>query len=297
VTLADVSVVVTRPRGDVDDLSEALRGAGARVVALPVIEIKAPEDGGAALARAVCALERYQWVAFTSANAVRRLLGLMPDVASLGDARLAAVGPATAAALRERGLVPDLVAERTSAEGLADAFPAAPAPGAAVLFPAAAGARRTLPDALRAKGWTVDEVVAYRTVRAPPPPGALAEQLASATAVIFASPSAVEAYVELRMPDGRALIVPPIVACIGPLTATAARAKGLEVSVVARRASAADVVDALIEAVARAPAGASDERRDGAEGQLHAELLTGQRMGKGHEASGLAPPPGRDARR
>ncbi|MDA8309087.1 MAG: uroporphyrinogen-III synthase [Actinomycetota bacterium] len=251
--LAGATVVVTRPKGDADDLAEALRAAGARVVALPVVEIAEPEDGGAGLARAVAALPQYRWVVFTSANAVRRLLALVPDVGVLAGAGLAAVGPATAAALGERGLVADLVAERTSAEGLADLFPAAAAPGASVLFPAAAGARRTLPDALRAKGWAVDEVIAYRTVPAPAPPAALAAEVAAASAVTFASPSAVDAYVALRAQDGKPLAVPPVVACIGPLTAAAARVAGLEVGVVARHASASELVAALAGALAGAP--------------------------------------------
>ncbi len=251
-TLVGASVVVTRPKGAADDLSEALRAAGARVIALPVVEIADPPDGGAALGEAVAGISRYRWIVFTSANAVRRLLALVPDARTLGGAGLAAVGPATAAALGEHHLVPDLVAERASAEGLAALFPLATTPGAAVLFPAAAGARKTLPDGLRAKGWAVDEVVAYRTVPAPQPPDALADEVAAAAAVTFASPSAVEAYVRLRTRDGRALIVPPVVACIGPVTAAAARAAGLEVTVVAPSASVAALVDALAGALAGA---------------------------------------------
>lgn len=249
--LAGLGVIVTRPGGEDDGLTGALRGAGARVITFPVVEVADPEDGGAALAQAAADLGRYRWVAFTSANAVRRLLASVPDVASFGRTRLAAVGPATAAALAEHELVADLVATRTSAEGLAGEFPAPGAQGEAVLFPASAGARRTLPDALRAKGWTVDEVVAYRTVPVAAPPGAVVAELASASALTFASPSAVEAYVGLRADDGSPLPVPPVVACIGPVTASAARDAGLEGVVAASEATP----DALVRALAGALAG------------------------------------------
>lgn len=256
-TLAGTCVVVTRPAGEADELADALRRAGARVVAFPVIEIVDPQDGGAALAEAAADLARYRWVAFTSANAVRRLLALVPDAGALSAAgiALAAVGPATAAALAEHHLVADLVADRASAEGLADAFPVAPAPGARVLFPASAGARETLPDALRAKGWAVDVVVAYRTAPAPAPSAAMVGELEAASALTFASPSAVEAYVGLRAPGGGTLPVPPVVACIGPVTAAAARAAGFHVGLVAPRASAEGMVGALADALAGSPGG------------------------------------------
>jgi uroporphyrinogen-III synthase len=251
--LAGASVVVTRPEGDTDDLADALVAAGARVVAFPVLEIGDPEDGGAALGVAAADLARYRWVAFTSANAVRRLLALVPDVRARGGPCVAAVGPATAAALGARGVVADLVADRTSAEGLAERFPVAPSGGGAVLFPASAGARATLPDALRAKGWDVDVVVAYRTVPAPTPGDEVVRELGAASAVTFASPSAVEAFLASRGTDGGPLPVPPVVACVGPVTAGAARAAGLDVAAVASRATGAAMVEALVHALGRSP--------------------------------------------
>ncbi len=247
--LSGTTVVVTRPRGDADDLANALRAAGARVVPFPVVDIADPEDGGAALEAAAGNLARYHWVAFTSANAVRRLLALVPDVRALSGVRLASVGPATSAALAAHHLAPDLVAHRSSAAGLGEAFPVSAGPDATVLFPASAGARPTLPAALRAKGWAVDVVVAYRTVPAPAPCASAVQELGTASALTFASPSAVDAYVSLRTEAGLPLPIPPVVACIGPVTADAARAAGLGV-VVAARASAADLVAALTDALA-----------------------------------------------
>ncbi|MGC8472218.1 MAG: uroporphyrinogen-III synthase [Acidimicrobiales bacterium] len=257
--LTGVTVVVTRPHGDVDDVADALRAAGATVVQFPVLEIADPEDGGAALRRAAAQLFRFEWVAFTSANAARRLLDLVPDPSALRGVHLAVVGHRTAAVLAAKGLGADLVPERASAEGLAEAFPPASAPGAAVLFPASASARPTLPQALRAKGWIVEQVVAYRTVPVAGPPAGRARDLEDASAVAFASPSAVQAYVSLRSRDGRPLPVPGIVACIGEVTAAAARAAGLRVAAIAAGASGVSLADALADALGHVREGMSAE--------------------------------------
>lgn len=287
--LAGVSVVVTRPDDADDPLAAALAAAGARVVPCPMVEIVDPEDDGAALAAAARSLERYDWVAFTSANAVRRLAAALAAVgpgaqAALARLRLAAVGAATADALGAMDLVPRLVADPPSAARLGEQFPEAPRPGAAVLFPASASAMRTLPDALRAKGWAVDEVTAYRTVPAPPPPGALVAELAAASAVTFASPSAVRAYVSARADDGRALPVPPVVACIGPVTAEAARAVGLAPAIVARRASGPELAGAL----ARALGGTGGGARGGADGGTRGGTRSGTRGVTGRPTRGDA---------
>lgn len=236
--LTGTTVVVTRARHQAADLADALAVAGARVIEVPVIEVALPAGDGAALAQAAAQVAEHQWVAFTSANAVTRFLPLLRDARSLAGIGVAAVGAATATALAERGVAADLVAEPATADGLVAAFP--PGPGR-VLFPRAAEGRDTLPVGLRAKGWQVDEVVAYRTVPAPPPPPEVAAALAGADVVTFASPSAVRAYLDLGLP------VPPVVACIGPVTAAAARKAGLEVAVEAAVPSAAGLVAALGE--------------------------------------------------
>jgi uroporphyrinogen III methyltransferase / synthase len=128
---------------------------------------------------------------------------------------------------------------------LAAEFPKAEGDGR-VLFVKAAGAADTLGRGLEDKGWAVDEVVAYRTVDAAPPPAAVASTLAGADVVTFASASAVTSYLRLRDTDGRPLAVPPVVACIGPSTAVAARAAGLTVAIEPAKAS----VEALVVAIA-----------------------------------------------
>ena len=239
--LAGETVVVTRSRDQAGSLAEALQGAGAAVVDLPLLEIGPPPDGGAALAAAAERVRAgaYDWVACTSANGVDRFVATLRDGRDLGATKLAAVGAVTAAAFAKHALVADLVPADASAEALVAAFPAGPG---RVLYPRAVRARPVLAAGLRNKGWDVDEVEAYDTVALPASAigPELAATLAGAT-VTFTSPSAVEAY--LGQP---ALPAPATVACIGPVTADAARRAGLRVDVVAGDHSAAGLVEALI---------------------------------------------------
>ena len=256
------------PEGRTPELSEALRASGARVLAVPTIEIADPDDGGAALSAAAARAGEYRWVVFTSQHAVERLFDRLDDVRALANVRVAAVGPATAAALAARHVRADLVpvTGRSNAEGLVAAFPppdlsdapgppdapgAPDHPGARVLFPAAARARATVPEGLRAKGWSVDEVVAYRTVPAPAPPDAVLGAVASASAVTFSSPSALDAYLAMRTAAGRPLPVAPVVVCVGPLTAKAAHAAGLAGVVEVPVADPGAAVAAIAAALAR----------------------------------------------
>ncbi len=229
--LAGRTVVVTRGRDRAGALARALVGLGATVVELPAIEIVDPADGGRALTAATDALVagEYAWVAVTSSNAADRLF------ASLGDRRpsiavhWAAVGPATAAGLEDRGVTCALIAEPATAAALVDAFPAPPSGDVGrhvrVLFPRAEHARATLASGLASKGWLVDEVVAYRTVAGSPPADALTAAC-RADAVLFTSPSTVTRTLELLGPGG----VPPLVVTIGPVTTAAARGAGLTVA-------------------------------------------------------------------
>jgi uroporphyrinogen III methyltransferase/synthase len=239
------TVVVTRAPAQAGPLAQALRWAGARVLEVPVIEIADVPEEAASLVRAAESVGEYRWLVFTSANAVERFVALLPDLRVLAGCRIAAVGRATAAALEAERLVPDLVPERASADGLVEAMPSAKGNGRA-LFVKAAGAGEALAAGLAAKGWRVDQVVAYRTVTASSPHAEVTDGLADADVVTFASPSAVRAYLQLRDRAGRELPVPPVVACIGSTTATAARAAGLSVAV---EPSGADI-DALVASIA-----------------------------------------------
>ena len=143
------------------------------MVALPSIVVRGPSRRGKALDRALREVSGYDWVAFTSANAVNEFLAVVDDARKLAGVRLAAVGAATASALADGRLVADLVSETSSAQGLVVAM-GSPGGRGRVLFCRAADAMPTLAEGLRAAGWSVDEVEAYRTDMAGADDGATA---------------------------------------------------------------------------------------------------------------------------
>ena len=174
-------VMVTRPREQLTELAEGLRVRGADVVEAPVIRIEPPLDK-APLAQAIQRLAEYDWIVFTSANGVRFLRAglreLGKELREIGQAKLAAIGPATAATLEAEGLRVDVVPERFIAEEIFAALERfGPVDDCRVLLPRADIAREALPNLLRAAGASVDVVVAYRTV-------SVSEELASAMQLI-----------------------------------------------------------------------------------------------------------------
>jgi uroporphyrinogen III methyltransferase/synthase len=235
---AVLRVAVTRAAAQADTLTERLRSAGFDPVVVPVIDIAEPSDGGTALTGAARRLreDRYEWVVLTSVNGAERMMAAAPPP---WPAHVAAIGSATAACLEANGLTVSLVPPRFVAESLVESFPSGPGE---VLLPRAAVARDVLPDGLRARGWHVDVVEAYRTV-APAVDAAHRRAITTCAVVTFTSPSTVHNFVELIGVDG----VPPTVACIGPVTADACRAHGIAVHVEAGRHTIGGLVDALVE--------------------------------------------------
>ncbi len=263
--LAGRRVVVCRAASDAGPLAAALRQQGAVPVLVPLLVRADPADGGAALREAVAHLDRYTWVAVTSAAGADALVGALPAVISNvagpdavpgvrvpAGVRVAAVGPATAEALRRAGVEPELVPATATAADLAAAFPPAPAPprpGATrVLAPLAELAGDDLVMGLRVLGWEVDRVDAYRLADLPPPVAgaALPDGLEGADAVAFTSPSVVDRFCDRFGPA----LVPPVVACIGPRTAERAYQRGLAGIVTADDHTATGLVAALTAALA-----------------------------------------------
>ena len=239
-------VVVTRARDQAGPLVEGLRRLGAVPVEVPVVEMADPADGGTALADAAARIATFDWVVLTSANGVDRLLPLLRDSRALGPAKVAAVGPATATALARWHVVADLVPDEAVGEALVDAFPAPPddRPGR-VLVAQAADARPVVVDGLRAAGWGVEAVEAYRTLLAAPDPVTVTEAKA-ADAITFTASSTVRAYLDAAGADA----VPPVVVCIGPVTAATARDAGLPVTAVADPHTVDGLLAALVSALA-----------------------------------------------
>jgi uroporphyrinogen III methyltransferase/synthase len=245
-------VVVTRTRTQASELSRALGLLGAEPIEVPVIAIEPPSDGGAALGAAVASIGGAAWLVLTSPNGVEHTFAHVPDTRALGGVRVAAIGPGTAAALARYRVVADLVPERFVAEALLEVFPGPPPGGddgrRRVVIARAEEAREVLPDGLRAQGWDVEVVPAYRTVPAPIDPVAR-DALATADAITFTSSSTVSRFVDAFGTDA----VPPVVACIGPVTAATARDRGLTVDVEAAEHTIAGLVTALRQHLAPPP--------------------------------------------
>jgi uroporphyrinogen III methyltransferase/synthase len=232
-------VVVTRAQAQASRLASKLAALGAEVIEVPVIDLDEPTDGAVALVRAAAAVRMYDWVVFTSSNAVDRFVPHLRDARAFGTAQIAVVGAGTAEALSRFHVVADLVPERFVAEALVDVFPEG---SGRVLLPQAAAARPVVADGLRAKGWTVDIVEAYRTVAGQPSPQALAAAR-DADAITFTSASTVNNYLALAGADA----VPATVVTIGPITTRAAKEAGLEVVAEADPSTIDGLADAVVE--------------------------------------------------
>jgi len=224
-------VLVTRPRHQASALAELLRAQGAEPVIASVLRVEPAEVAPARL-RALMA-QQWEWVLFTSANGVacfrEQLLKAGLDGRALAGARLGAIGPGTAAALREAGLHVDFVPSRAIAESLGDELPDI-ASGARVLLPRAAEARDVLPARIAARGGEVEVLTVYRTVPDEQGLGLLRAALAEGDIdiVTCTSSSAVRTLVEAI---GVEVARRYPVACIGPITAATAREYGLTVRV------------------------------------------------------------------
>lgn len=246
-------IIVTRARAQASELSARLAALGAEVIEAPAIRIE-PLDP-MPLRSALAAVGEYQWIVFTSRNAVeifwRELFAMEQDARALAGVSVAAVGPATAAALRERGIAADVVPPRVLAEGVAEALAArGQVRGTRILYPRAEGARDALATALRAQGASVTDVVIYRSE--PDESGARAarEALAEggADVITIASASAVRNLVNAVGVESarRARLV-----SIGPVTSGAARALGLAVYAEAREPTIEALANAVCEGVTR----------------------------------------------
>ena len=192
--LAGRTVVVTRSGPRARDLVDALERAGATALELPLTRQVDPSDGGAALRAAAAEVQENRWVVLTSVNAVERFVAELRDARALGPVLVAAVGPATADALRMAGVEPDLVPAEHSARGLVEEFPPSDGAGRRVLFPCADLSPDTIVEGLGQKGWEVRRVEAYRTVARSSPEPELLARVAAADAVSFTATSSVAAF-------------------------------------------------------------------------------------------------------
>ena len=238
-------VVVTRARAQASGLAATLSALGAEVIELPAIRIESL-IGSDAVRDAVTDLHTYALVCLTSPNGVRLLFDAMAaqgrDARALANATVAAIGPGTAAALAERGVIADVVPERFVAESLVDALAGVEVADRPALVARAAEARDVLPDALTRRGANVDVVALYETVREDPAPEAV-EAAQAADYVTFTSSSTVRNLLDAigdRFPPNARIV------SIGPVTTATARELGLEVHVEAERHDPSGLVEALL---------------------------------------------------
>lgn len=226
---------------------------GAIVDRVPTVSIVDPDDA-TPFETAIRRLHEYQWVVVTSANGVDRLVAAVgpqgPAYDALRRLRVAAVGPATTAALRVFGIEPEVVPTVHRGEALADALIAADPSlsGRRVLLARAAGARQVLPQRLREAGAVVDDVSVYAT-RPDTSSAATLRALVREGGlhwVTFTASSTVRAYVDMV----GAITGGARVAVIGPITAETVREVGLPKPVVAQTATAAGLVSAIVHEVA-----------------------------------------------
>jgi uroporphyrinogen III methyltransferase/synthase len=245
-------VLVTRAREQAGSASSLLRERGADPVVVPTIEIHPPSDPSPMIEAVAELAARYDWVVLTSANGVDRLFAEIvrqgKDARAFGTAKIAAIGPGTAAALERHGLSADVVAKEHKGEGLAAELLGAVDGNARVLVARAEVARDALPDALRAAGCTVDVVAVYKT-RAPP--RALLEGLSTLLdareidAVLFTSSSTVDHLCDALEARASELLAKTCVASIGPITTETASKRGVRVDVTASEFTMPGLVRAL----------------------------------------------------
>jgi len=247
-----MKILITRPRAQADDFAEKLRSVGFEPISFPVIEIQ-PIGNNLALERALEKLNCYEWIVFTSVNAVDIValtagakLGALAQSKHGEGVKVAAIGPKTAEALRARGVTPDFVPEEYVAEailpGLGDLQ------GKWVLLPRAEIARKALPEAIADAGGIAHEIAVYKTLPTEPAPEGIAVLKSGVDVVTLTSPSTVQNFVAICKQNGLdPLNLPnnPLFACIGPITEQAAKEEGLIKLVVAKEYT----TDGLIEAI------------------------------------------------
>ncbi len=250
-SLAGKRIVITRAALQSEALAKVLAGLGAIPLVLPLVEFGEPEDFGP-LDAAIAQLEQFDWIIFTSGQAVRAFVARSKDLgASQNPAgsklQIAAVGPVSAEAVRQMGLSVEYVARTHSGVGLANEL-GERLRGRSVLLPRSDRANPDLPAALRAHGAQITEVVAYRTLQ----PGEVDRQklgsisAGEADAVLFFSPSAVQNFADLVGAEHFLGLQNALaITAVGPVTAGALRHLKMKRIVVAADTTSTAVVQAL----------------------------------------------------
>jgi uroporphyrinogen III methyltransferase/synthase len=230
------------------------KGFGALSIEFPTIRVSGLKDHKL-LDEAIHDLSSYQWIIFTSVNGVdsffQRLHEMKKDSRAFGSGQVCAIGPETAASLRQRGIVPDYVPPEYRAEAIIDGFSSLGVRGARILIPRALEARDILPDQLMQQGASVDVVPVYETLPDSADIPSLLDliQKKSVNMVTFTSTSTVKNFCAsfqeegCHLPD---LLKGVDIACIGPVCAKAAESHGLEVRIMPKEYTIAAMTQAIV---------------------------------------------------
>ena len=245
-------IIVTRARAQASNFAEYLESYGAEVIEFPTIETQ-PIPNNAALDRAIAQLAAYNWVIFTSVNAVEyfyhHLRENSKDTRSLGITRVCAVGRKTVEALNQIGIRADYVPSQYRGAVLAAELEGVE--GRKILLPRASIAADDLPNGLRDRGAIVDAIPIYETVKA----GAEGCEALGADLhngridmVTFTSSSTVTNFLEMFDSQPFAVLLDQVhIAVIGPSTEATAKANGLTVDIMARQASVESLAEEIVE--------------------------------------------------
>lgn len=240
-------ILITRARAQADEFAEKLRSAGFEPIYFPVIDIQ-PVENNLALERALSKLNCYEWIIFTSVNAVDVVFDAFAPLLLQEDrcVKFAAIGPKTAEGLKARGIVPDFVPEEYVAEailpGLGDLL------GKWVLLPRAEIARKALPEAIFNAGGVPHEITVYKTLPTQPNLEGLLALHEGVDVITFTSQSTVMNFIAIAEKNGldpRNLPNDPVFACIGPITGQAAKEAGLSDIVIAKEYTTDGLLAAL----------------------------------------------------
>ena len=251
-------IVITRPEKQADDLAQLLIKEGANPLHFSTIKIVPPPDWRD-LDAAIKKLEDYDWLIFTSANGVayffERLLANKKDIRDLKGVKICCIGPATAQQVEGKGIRVDLVPKKFISEGILQSFSGKKLKGKKILIARAAKARDVLPEGLKKLGAQIDVVTAYETVRSGKKKNELKELFKEnqVDVITFTSSSTVNNFVKIT---GRNFSLPEDVkiACIGPVTAAAAKKAGFAVDIHQEEYTMEGLVGALIDFFKKKPA-------------------------------------------
>lgn len=251
-SLQGYRVLVTRAAEQAAGFSEQLRQRGAVVIECPTISL-VPPASWEPVDEALKSLAGFDWLILTSVNGVRFFMARMQELGlglqQLSHCNICAVGPKTAEALEQLGILPGLIPDQFTGEGVVAAFQQIDLQGKRVLFPKADGARDLIPQQLCEMGAVVVDPVVYRNIipATLPDTAKMALEQQQLDAAVFSSPSTVRNLAALvgGADQLQQFLVGVVVASIGPVTTRACRQLGLEVGIEPAEATLEDLLQAM----------------------------------------------------